>query len=47
VKNYLIGQGCDVANISAKGFGETKPVSTNNNAEGKAKNRRVDVRVKK
>jgi outer membrane protein OmpA-like peptidoglycan-associated protein len=47
VKNYLIGQGCNPLSITAKGYGETKPVSTNNNVDGKSKNRRVDVRIKK
>ena len=28
----------------AKGFGDTKPVGSNTNDEGRAKNRRVDLR---
>jgi chemotaxis protein MotB len=32
-------------NLSAAGHGETNPVATNNTAEGRAKNRRVEVIV--
>jgi len=43
VKNYLTEKHGIAANrLSAKGFGETKPVDTNKTAEGRSKNRRVD-----
>lgn len=35
-----------VANVTAAGHGETNPVASNNTAEGRAKNRRVEVIVK-
>ena len=45
VKQYLIGKGIEEARLTAIGFGETKPVATNNTALGKAKNRRVELKT--
>ena len=47
VKSYLVKQGCNVANIQAVGYGETKPIQSNKTEEGRAQNRRVEVRFKK
>lgn len=44
VQQYLIKQGCDPSTIEAKGFGSSKPLSTDNTEEGKQLNRRVEVR---
>lgn len=35
----------DPAMFSAKGFGEFKPVASNDNSEGKSKNRRVEILI--
>ncbi len=43
VRSYLVGKGVDGARLSAKGYGETTPVATNETAEGRAKNRRVEL----
>ena len=44
VRKYLIEkQGVSAARLTAKGFGEAKPVSTNATDEGRAKNRRVEA----
>jgi outer membrane protein OmpA-like peptidoglycan-associated protein len=44
VKQYLISNtGLDAEKISSIGYGETRPVASNQNAEGKARNRRIDL----
>jgi chemotaxis protein MotB len=43
VMQYLISQGVKPDMISARGFGEAKPVASNNTAKGRAQNRRVEV----
>jgi OmpA-OmpF porin, OOP family len=47
VKEQLIKMGIDASRLSAKGYGETKPISDNNSLEGKANNRRVEFVVQK
>ena len=42
VKNFLASQGV-TAEITTKGYGESKPVASNDTAEGKQKNRRVEI----
>jgi chemotaxis protein MotB len=43
VMQYLISQGLNPALVSAKGFGDSNPVASNNTAVGRAKNRRVEL----
>jgi chemotaxis protein MotB len=43
VMRFLQEQGIDPANLSAVAYGEWKPVATNDTAEGKAKNRRIEI----
>jgi chemotaxis protein MotB len=43
VMRYLISQGVKEDMISAKGYGEQDSVATNDTAQGRAQNRRVDV----
>jgi outer membrane protein OmpA-like peptidoglycan-associated protein len=45
VRDHLIGQGIDGDRITAKGYGKTKPVATNDTEEGRARNRRTEVTV--
>jgi len=47
VKHYLVTKGCNSANLTAKGYGKTKPVADNSTDIGKAKNRRVEFKVVK
>ena len=42
VKAQLTKMGIDASRLTAKGFGETNPIDKNDNAEGKANNRRVE-----
>nr|MBN2277558.1 OmpA family protein [candidate division Zixibacteria bacterium] len=44
VRTYLVNEfGISADRLEAKGWGETKPIDTNNSAEGKANNRRVEL----
>jgi OOP family OmpA-OmpF porin len=46
VMKYLIKEaGVDSSNITAVGHGEADPVADNKTAEGRAKNRRVEVPI--
>ena len=45
VVNYLISKGIATQRLIAKGYGETKPVSANKTEEGKARNRRTELKV--
>ncbi|MBN2664011.1 MAG: OmpA family protein, partial [Bacteroidales bacterium] len=45
VKNYLTSKGVDSNRITTKGYGATKPISTNNTDDGKAKNRRIEITI--
>lgn len=43
VREYLIGKGASAANLTARGYGEERPIASNESAEGKALNRRVEL----
>jgi len=45
VVTYLIGKGIVSQRLVAKGYGETKPVAGNTTEEGRAKNRRTELKV--
>jgi chemotaxis protein MotB len=40
---YLISQGLQSDLVTAKGYGDTNPVASNDTAQGRAKNRRVEL----
>jgi outer membrane protein OmpA-like peptidoglycan-associated protein len=46
VRDYLIAGGISPKRISAKGFGESHPVASNDTADGRAQNRRVELHVR-
>jgi chemotaxis protein MotB len=43
VMQYLISQGVQPDLVSAQGFGEASPVASNDTAQGRAQNRRVEL----
>jgi len=43
VRTALIDRGIDTRRVSARGFGESNPVATNDTAAGRQQNRRVEV----
>ena len=43
VSRYLLTQGLPADRISAAGYAETQPVDTNDTAEGRAHNRRIEI----
>jgi outer membrane protein OmpA-like peptidoglycan-associated protein len=45
VRTYLVQKGIAADRIETVGHGETKPVASNETPEGKARNRRTEVRV--
>ena len=45
VRDYLVSNRVAEAMVTAKGFGESRPVTTNDTAEGRQQNRRVELVV--
>jgi general secretion pathway protein A len=45
IKTYLVGKGVDSANIKADGLGPNDPIASNDTAEGRQKNRRVEIEL--
>jgi chemotaxis protein MotB len=43
VVRYLVAKGVDPKTLSAAGFGDTRPVGSNDTAQGRAKNRRIEI----
>ncbi len=43
VRDYLTQQGMPVSSVTSKGFGESQPVASNDNAQGRQQNRRVEL----
>jgi outer membrane protein OmpA-like peptidoglycan-associated protein len=45
VRDYLVQEGVGTNSVSAKGFGNTLPVASNDNSSGRQENRRVELVV--
>lgn len=45
VRSYLVSHGVPASRIRTEGLGESKPVASNDTADGRAQNRRVELRV--
>ena len=45
VRDFLVQQGVAAASASARGFGKAQPVAANETAEGRQRNRRVELVV--
>ncbi|MBL7738586.1 MAG: OmpA family protein [Chitinophagaceae bacterium] len=45
VTSYLVSKGVTPQRLTAKGYGETKPAADNKTEEGRAKNRRTEMKV--
>ena len=43
VRDYLTQQGVATSSVTAKGFGKTQPVASNDTAQGRQQNRRVEL----
>jgi OOP family OmpA-OmpF porin len=45
VKTYLVGKGVSASRLTTHGFGESNPVASNETKDGRAMNRRVELKV--
>ncbi|WP_447726946.1 OmpA family protein [Sphingomonas koreensis] len=45
VAQYLVSRGVESARLEALGYGETQPIASNDTVEGRAQNRRVEIKV--
>jgi outer membrane protein OmpA-like peptidoglycan-associated protein len=43
VRDYLTREGMPASSVTAKGFGKTEPVASNDTAAGRQQNRRVEI----
>ena len=43
IKDYLVKKGINPGQLDAKGFGDTEPMASNDDEEGRAQNRRVEL----
>lgn len=45
VKQYLANHGVEAGRMSSKGFGQERPIASNDTDEGRAQNRRVEIHI--
>ncbi len=46
VSRYLVGQGVGSVRVHSRGLGERDPVASNDTADGRAQNRRVELKIR-
>ena len=44
-KAYFVSKGIAAKRISTRGFGELRPIATNDTADGRAENRRIEIKI--
>ncbi|MBK6996183.1 MAG: OmpA family protein [Lewinellaceae bacterium] len=47
MRDFLVEQGYPAEKISFKGYGQSAPIGENDTEAGRARNRRVEIKVKK
>jgi outer membrane protein OmpA-like peptidoglycan-associated protein/uncharacterized protein YidB (DUF937 family) len=47
VRDYLVKQGVDASALTTKGYGDTRPIASNDTDEGRFRNRRIEFSVVK
>ena len=47
IRNYLLSQGVNAAQVVAQGYGSVRPVADNETDDGREKNRRIEITVLK
>ena len=45
-KAYIVSKGIDAARMTTAGFGSKQPVASNKTADGRKKNRRIEIKIK-
>jgi outer membrane protein OmpA-like peptidoglycan-associated protein len=45
VRDYLISKGIAESSLTYKGYGESKPVASNDSEQGRAQNRRTEMKI--
>jgi outer membrane protein OmpA-like peptidoglycan-associated protein len=45
VRSYLVSKGVDASGLTTVGYGESRPIASNDTREGRALNRRVELQV--